>query len=193
MATKCETYAAELVALKAKTPVLKQNMDNMTPLLLGYIDSFQNNYGTYNCGEDLALSLANFKNLIQGDSYNSPNFVNSTINTITFNEGSCKGGSTNCTKDGCIASIKTVNNTIADYFHYRKLLVANLNDIKNKEAQYQNDPECKIITLNEAEQNIIDQDRNRTIRNGIIWFLVVSAVIGVLIWLDKKYFHIVLK
>lgn len=191
--TKCETYAAELVALKSQTAVLKQNMDNMSPLLLGYMNSFLNNYGKYNCGEDLAGPVSNFKGLIQGDSYNSPNFVNSTINNFQFNVGACKGGSTNCTKDGCENSIKTINSTIDDYFHYRKLLVANFNDIKNKETQYQNDVECNKIALNEAEQDAIDQGKNRQIRNGVIWFLVVSAVIGVIAYLDKKYWHIVLK
>lgn len=193
MATKCETWSAELVALKAKTAGLTNAFNSASVSVIGYINGFINGFGQYNCGEDLNQQAVALKNGISADNPNSATFLTSAVNVVQMNSGSCKGGSTNCSKEGCISAVGSVNIGLTNYFNSRKALVQNLLDIQNKESQIANDAECKAAQNQQSQQNVQDQEKNRQIRNGVIWFIVVSSVIGVLLYLDKKYTNIVLK
>lgn len=193
MATKCETWASELVALKSQTASLRSSYNSASANAIAYINGFDNGFGQYNCGETLRASVLQLRNFISGANSNHPAFLSVSANVIQFNSGNCKGGSTNCSKDGCIAAINSVNSSVQTYFNALKALQTNLLNIQSKESQIANDPECKLAQEEKGKQDAIDQGKNRQITNGIIWFIVVSAVVGVLIWLDKKYFHIVLK
>lgn len=187
MATKCETWAAELVALKSKTSSLIGSFNSASVSVLGFLSAFRNNFGKYNCGEDLDSQAMSIQNFISNDNPTQPQFLTVTFNLIQLDAGKCKGGSLNCSKDGCIASVGSVNSSLANYFNSRKALVDNLKAIQSKESQIANDAECKAAQQQQTQQNLEDQEKNRQIRNGIIWFVVVSAVIGVSVYLWKKY------
>lgn len=193
MATKCDTWSAELVALKASTSALRSSYDSASANAINFINAFDNGFGQYNCGEALRTAVLQLRSFISTANSNHPAFLTVNANVVQFSNGSCKGGSFNCSKDGCIAAINSVNSSSQTYFNALKALQTNLLNIQSKESQIANDPECKLAQEEKGKQDAIDQGKNRQITNGIIWFIVVSAVVGVLAYLDKKYWHIVLK
>lgn len=192
MATKCETWASEIVAAKSKTAALKSAFDTTSAAAVGYMNGFHNGFGVYNCGEDLKNEILNMKAFIQADSYNSSSFLTVPVNVVQFNSGKCKGGSTNCSKAGCQSSIASVNQSLQAFFGARAALVSNLNEINTNTNLIANDAECKAAQNAQSNQNAADQAKNRQLRNGIIWVIVVSALIATFVYLDKKYFHIFL-
>lgn len=188
MATKCETWASELVALKSKTQSLIASFNSASASAIGYIDGFQNNFGQYNCGKNLSAGVIAVRNGISSDSPTNPNFTTAGLNLIQFDSGQCQGGSLNCSKDGCVSSVHSMNSALVIFFNARAALVQNMVDIKTKESQIANDAECKAEQNAATQQNQIDADKNRKLRNGIIWTVVIVAIIGVGVYVYKKWF-----
>lgn len=44
-----------------------------------------------------------------------------------------------------------------------------------------------LLKSPDIQQSLIDQEKNRQLRNGVIWVVVISAIIGVAFWAWKKY------
>lgn len=188
MATKCETWASELVALKAKTASLLSSFNNATTSAIGYIDGFQNGFGKYACGSKLKSGVAAVRNGIVNDNPNNASFTNASINLIQFDAGQCQGGSLNCSKAGCVAAVNSMNSALTNYFNARKALVQNMIDISTHNNEIANDAQCIAEQNAATQQNQIDQGKNRQLRNGIIWTVVIVAIIGVGVWAYKKWF-----
>lgn len=83
-----------------------------------------------------------------------------------------------CSKQKCETQVNDYNLSIG----YYNAAIQNLK-VAEQALQFatENDPEIK-----QELQNQKDQDKNRQLRNGIIWFVVISAVLGVAYWIWRK-------
>lgn len=182
MATKCEQYQIDIKSLKESIPSLTNSFNSASASSLGYIDAFQNGFGNYNCGEDLRGEVDNLRKAIQGDSIANANFLTSGPNTVQFSSGKCKGGSLNCSKQGCINSISSVNTSLNNFFNTRSNLVVALKSLASKNSIFSNDPQCIAEQAAQTKQDIEDQEANRRVRNVIIIIVIAALVVGFLIF-----------
>lgn len=119
MATVCENLISTKTKAESDISSLSTSLSSAKTSVLDYVNVFRNNYGKYNCGEDLDMQVSGI----------TSSWLD-TGNPIQLDSGKCKGGSVNCSKDGCIETVNNFNKSLSSYFSIR----TNLNNAKSSLA-----------------------------------------------------------